>query len=276
MMSRQDGELEELRTVSCAALLERLPPSWQLDKTESTRRCLKYRRGKGEIILVTHEGRGWWDPGSTTARGDVFNLVQHLQPGTNFGQVCKLLREFIGITPSYPVHQRTCERETPPVPALERWAKRRPMWRGSPAWTYLTGVRRLPSVVVTAAIRREQVREGPHASAWFAHRDHEGRLTGIEIRGPDYRGFSAGGDKTLFRLPGAPIGSRQPVTRLAVTEAPIDAMSLAAIERLRIDTLYVSTAGGMGPHTLEALEQSLQAVAGQPGALAVAAFDADA
>ena len=143
MMSRQDGELEELRTVSCAALLERLPPSWQLDKTESTRRCLKYRRGKGEIILVTHEGRGWWDPGSTTARGDVFNLVQHLQPGTNFGQVCKLLREFIGIAPSYPVHQRTRERETPPVPALDRWAKRRPMWRGSPAWTYLTGVRRL-------------------------------------------------------------------------------------------------------------------------------------
>ena len=276
MMSRQDGELEELRTVSCAALLERLPPSWQLDKTESTRRCLKYRRGKGEIILVTHEGRGWWDPGSTTARGDVFNLVQHLQPGTNFGQVCNLLREFIGIAPSYPVHQRTRERETPPVPALERWAKRRPMWRGSPAWTYLTGVRRLPSVVVTAAIRREQVREGPHASAWFAHRDHDGRLTGIEIRGPDYRGFSAGGDKTLFRLPGAPIGSRQPVTRLAVTEAPIDAMSLAAIERLRTDTLYVSTAGGMGPHTLEALKQSLQAVAGQPGALAVAAFDADA
>ena len=274
-MSGQDGELEELRAVSCSALLERLPPPWQLDKAESTRNCLKYRRGKGEIILVTHEGRGWWDPGSTTARGDVFSLVQHLQPGTNFGQVRKLLRELVGISPSYPVHERTREREAPSVPVHERWAKRRPVWRGSPAWTYLTGVRRLPSVVVTAAIRRGQVREGPHASAWFAHRDHRGRLTGIEIRGPDYRGFSAGGDKTLFRLPGAPIGSRLPVTRLAVTEAPIDAMSLAAIERLGTDTLYVSTAGGMGPHTLEALDQLLHAIAGHPRALAVAAFDAD-
>lgn len=274
-MSGNDAELEQLRAVSCSALLERLPPPWQLDKAESTRNCLKYRRGKGEIILVTHEGRGWWDPGSTTARGDVFGLVQHLQPGANFGQVCKLLREFVGVSPRYPTHERTRERQAPSVPVFERWAKRRSMWRGSPAWTYLTAIRRLPSVVVTAAIRREQVKEGPHASAWFAHRDHEGRLTGIEIRGPDYRGFSAGGKKTLFRLPGAPIGSRLPVTRLAVTEAPIDAMSLSAVERLRADTLYLGTAGGMGPHTLEALDQLLRAIAGHPSALAVAAFDAD-
>ncbi|MHB0668281.1 DUF3991 domain-containing protein [Roseomonas mucosa] len=274
-MSGLDTELEELREVSCAALLERLPPPWQLDKAESTKNCLKYRRGRGEIILVTHGGRGWWDPGSTTARGDVFNLVQHLQPGLNFGQVRKLLREFVGITPSYPTHERSGERQAPAVPVAERWAKRRPVWRGSPTWGYLTGTRRLPSVVVTAAIRHEVLKEGPHASAWFAHRDHAGRLTGIEIRGPEYRGFSSGGDKTLFRLPGAVPGSRPPVTRLAVTEAPIDAMSLAAIERLRGDTLYLGTAGGMGPHTLEALEQLLQSLAGVPAARAVAAFDAD-
>ena len=143
------------------------------------------------------------------------------------------------------------------------------MWRGSPAWTYLTDVRRLPSVVVMTAIRREQVKEGAHASAWFAHRDHEGRLAGIEIRGPNYRGFSTGGDKTLFRLPGTPVGFRLPVTRLAVTEAPTDAISLAAIERLGADTLYLSTAGGMGPHTLEALDQLLRAIVGHPRALAV-------
>ncbi len=69
-------------------LLERHPPPWQLDKRESTRRCLKYRRGEGEIILVTHEGRGWWDPGST-AKGDVFSLVQHLEPGLNLGRCAR-------------------------------------------------------------------------------------------------------------------------------------------------------------------------------------------
>lgn len=275
LKDRLDEELEQLRAVSCAALPERLPPSWRLDKAESTRNCLKYRRGRGEIILVTHGGRGWWDPGSSTARGDIFNLVRHLQPGLTFWQVRTLLRAFVGIVPSYPAHEPSRERQAPSVPVIERWAKRRPMWRGSPAWEYLTGTRRLPSVVVTAAIRHKALREGPHASAWFAHRDHASRLTGIEIRGPEYRGFSSGGAKTLFRLPGAVPDSRVPVTRLAVTEAPIDAMSLAAVERLRPDTVYLGTAGGMGPHTLEALEQLLQALASNPAACAVAAFDAD-
>ena len=274
-MSQQDRELEVLREVSCAALLERLPPPWQLDKAESTKNCLKYRRGRGEIILVTHGGHGWWDPGSATARGDVFNLVRHLQPGLSFGQVCKLLGEFVGIAPSFPAHERDRERQGPPALVAEGWAKRRPVWRGSPAWDYLTGTRRLPSLVVAAAVRHGVLREGPHASAWFAHRDHGGKLTGIEIRGPDYRGFSSGGAKTLFRLPGAAPGSPLPVTRLAVTEAPIDAMSLAAVEGLRADTLYLGTAGGMGPHTLEALGQLLRALAGNPAAHVVAAFDAD-
>jgi hypothetical protein len=66
------------------------------------------------------------------------------------------------------------------------------------------------------------------------------------MRGSDYRNFSAGGDKTLFRLPGGP----GPLTRVAVCEAAIDALSLAAIERLRRDTLYAATAGGMGPGAL--------------------------
>jgi hypothetical protein len=55
-MSEQDAELEQMRAgVSCAVLLERRPPPWQLDKKESTRRCLKYRRAEGEVLLVTHD-----------------------------------------------------------------------------------------------------------------------------------------------------------------------------------------------------------------------------
>ena len=43
-MSGHDAEIQHLKaSVSCAALLERLPPVWRLDRTESTRRCLKYR-----------------------------------------------------------------------------------------------------------------------------------------------------------------------------------------------------------------------------------------
>ena len=124
-MSR-DEELEALRAgVSCAVVLETHPPPWQLDKRESTKRCLKYRRGEGEIILVTHEGRGWWDPGST-AKGDVFSLVQHLEPGLNLGQVRKVLRPLAGLSPSFPPHLQTTDRKRPGLLFDARWERRLP------------------------------------------------------------------------------------------------------------------------------------------------------
>ena len=71
-MTRHDPEIEELRDkVHCAVVLERTPPCWKLDRKESTKLSLKYRRGKGEILIVSHAGRGWWDP-TSDATGDVF------------------------------------------------------------------------------------------------------------------------------------------------------------------------------------------------------------
>src|SRR4051812_7596136 len=68
-------EIEALREqVSCAAVLEHA--GFAIDAKESTRRAVKFRRG-GEIIIVTYEGRGWFDPLSE-AKGDVFRLVEHL------------------------------------------------------------------------------------------------------------------------------------------------------------------------------------------------------
>jgi predicted nuclease with TOPRIM domain len=61
-----------------------------------------------------------------------------------------------------------------------------------------------------------------------------------------------------------------------VCEAAIDALSLAAIESLRRDTLYAATAGGIGPATIAALQQLLQGLATDPAGLLIAATDADA
>ncbi len=125
--------------------------------------------------------------------------------------------------------------------------------------------------MLLAASRADAVREGAHGSAWFAHRDQAGQLTGIEMRGPDWRGFAKHAAKTLFRLPG---GSGEP-NRLAVCEAPIDVLSLATIEGLRPDTLYAATTGGMGPETLACLQALLQDLAGHSNGTLVAATDAD-
>ena len=271
-MHGQNEEAERLKvSVSCAALLERLPPVWRLDRAESTRRSLKYRRGPGEIVIVNHGGRGWWDPLSE-AKGDVFTLVQYLDPSLTFAGACRVLRGFAGITPASSAALRAPRTAAPGVPVAQRWARRRPLSHGSSAWLYLAGQRGLPGSILMAARITDAVREGPHGSAWFAHRDGGGRLTGIEMRGPAWCGFSAGGGKTLFRLPG---GSGR-LSRVAVCEAAIDALSLAAIEGARRDTLYAATAGGMGPTTIAALRQVLHGLSADPAGMLIAATDADA
>jgi hypothetical protein len=165
-MTSHDPEIEQLRAaVNCAALLERLPPPWRFDRRQSTPHCLKYRREKGEILIVSHQGRGWWDPRSD-AKGDVFDLVQHLSPCLNFGQARKVLREFAGIGPSFPGAIRARhEKVSPDIPIAEKWAKRRRLKRGSPVWKYLSEVRHLPASVLQAGRAADILREGPYGSA---------------------------------------------------------------------------------------------------------------
>ena len=267
-MSR-DAELEALRAgVSCAVVLERHPPPWRLDKRESTRNCLKYRRGTGEIVLVTHEGRGWWDPGSA-AKGDVFSLVQHLERGLNLGEVRKILRPLAGLAPTFPEHLRAPSNGRASATPADRWARRRPIQPGDPAWTYLAEVRAIPTDVLAAAAAADCIRAGTYGSAWFAHR-RNGAVSHVEIRGPHFRGSLRGGAKTLFRF-GAPASEFR---RLAVLEAPIDALSFAALEGRRADTLYVATGGGMGPGTVEALQELLRQLRGLGGEC-VSATDAN-
>ena len=264
-----DPEIEQLKAgVNCATLLERIGRGYALDQKESSRAHLKYRRGAGEIIIINHDGKGWWDPGSN-AKGDVFSRAQHLDPSLNFGRVRGLLRQMVGMAPSYPIADRQPKDKKPAMPPAERWRARPALRQGSRTWNYLNVERALPEAVLAAAAKADDVREGPYSSAWFAHRDTTGTLTGVEMRGPDFRGFSEDGNKALFRFqPG-----RDTPTRLAVVEAPIDALSMAALEGIRRDTLYVATGGGMGPGTIAELERALAAVASWGGTLTVATDD---
>jgi hypothetical protein len=63
--------------------------------------------------------------------------------------------------------------------------------------------------------------------------------------------------------------------RLVLTEAAIDALSLAAIENLRGGTLYAATDGGMGLGTIAAIEALLVDIAMLPDALICSATDAN-
>ena len=271
VMAATDTEIAILkRDVSCAALLEQQSPAWKLDHRESTKRALKYRRNEGEVLIVNHDERGWWDPQST-AKGDVFLLVQHLEPTLNFGQVRQFLRKFIGVVPTFPASLRASKPVDVDHALTERWEARPRLRKGSATWRYLSGTRGLPASVLDAARTADIVREGYYGGAWFAHR-HAAKIVHIEARGPAFKGSLRGGAKALFCLPGR-AGGLMP--RLAVTEAPIDALSLAVIEALRPDTLYLATGGGMGPGTIRAIEHLLVDRATLPDALFVSATDAN-
>ncbi len=255
-------ELEDLRDrVSCGVVLEQ--SGFAVDVKESTRKAVKYRRGV-EIIIVIHDGRGWFDPLSD-AKGDVFSLVEHLDR-VPFVEALDRIASLVGFVSKEPVCTRPTRDSTPPSSIPERWEKRRKPWRGSMTWRYLRDDRSLPETIIRDAIRHNVLREGPHGSMWAAHVDADGGVTGWEERGPDWRGFSTGGAKVLFRL-----GSLDAL-RLCVTEAAIDAMSLAAFEGSREGSLYLSTGGGWSPAT----EAAVRVLAARPGAELVAATDANA
>lgn len=265
-----DRELDALRAaVTCSAVLENLTAVWRFDACESTRNALKYRSGPGEVLIVNHDGKGWWDPLSD-AKGDVFDLVQHLYPDLNFGEVRKKLRPLVGLTPSYRSALPRDGARKADRPVASRWSGRPRLRPGSPAWTYLHEQRALSGPVLQAAAAADVVREGPHGSAWFAHRDN-GTVTHVEIRGSAYKGSLSGGHKALFLFQ-AHLGYPR---RLVIAEAPIDALSLAVLEPMRGDTLYAATGGGMGPGTLRALEGLLAAMARVKGAEAASAADAN-
>ena len=196
-MKDPQREVEELRAgVNCATVLEKATPAWLLDRKESSKRCLKYRRAASEIVIVTHGGAGWWDPNSD-AKGDVFRLVQHLEPSLNFGEVRKRLRPLAGVRPDFTPAERARDKRGPPIPVAQRWAGRPRLRRCSDAWRYL-GSRGLPHSVLTAAARCDVIREGPRGSAWFAHRDPAGLVIHVDVRGPTYKGSLTGGRKSLF------------------------------------------------------------------------------
>ncbi|NTA19724.1 DUF3991 and toprim domain-containing protein [Agrobacterium tumefaciens] len=254
-------KLEDLRDgVPCTVVLEQA--GFAVDVKESTRRAVKYRRG-AEIIIVIHQGRGWFDPLSD-AKGDVFGLVEHLD-GVSFVESLNQVAALVGFAVDEPVWTQSPREYIPADAISERWAKRRKPWRGSMTWRYLRIERSLPEAIIHTAIRDDVLREGPQGSMWAAHVNDNGDITGWEERGPDWRGFSTGGSKVLFRL-----GAKDAL-RLCVTEAAIDAMSLAAFEGLREGSLYLSTGGGWSPNT----EAAIRRLAVRPGTQLVAATDAN-
>ncbi len=91
-----------------------------VDVKESTRRAVKYRRG-AEIVIVIHEGRGWFDPLSE-AKGDVFSLVEYLDH-VPFVKALDRIASLVGFVRKQPVWTRPIRDSMPLGSIPERWEK---------------------------------------------------------------------------------------------------------------------------------------------------------
>lgn len=266
-----DPEVDQLRRlVSCPPILEHA--GWQLDPAESTRRAAKYRRGRAEILIFSHDDkRGPTSLGEE--KGHCLVVVQSPDPGLHFGLFRKLLRQTASVAPSRQRGHsgRHTEHTWPDMAPVLRWQPKAALRPSTPARKYLAEERGLPEAVLRNASTEDCVRAIGYGSTRFDHGDDANQLTCIEARGPTYRGVLLGGAKSLFRFRPNHDGE---VARLAVRLAPSNALSLATVERGRGDKLHVATAGGMGPGSIDSLCRALTDLAWIKGA-PVIATDAD-
>ena len=139
----------------------------------------------------------------------------------------------------------------------------RPCGRISPTWRYLARKRILPSAIIEAASAAGALRGGARPAALGS------LISTARVPSPT---STFAGRPTKARSPAAAPSpssacppSAQSFPRLVLAEAAIDALSFAAIESLRADTLYAASGGGMGPGTIAALEETAHSHGDAPG-----------
>lgn len=109
-------EIETLREkVTCAIVLE--AAGWKVDLKESTRRAVKFRRGDGEIIIVIHDGRGWFDPLSPK-KGDISISPSISAPTASSPPAIASPASLGSSQPSLPGHGRRARSQPPRFPSV--------------------------------------------------------------------------------------------------------------------------------------------------------------
>ena len=128
-MKNRQREVEELRAgVNCATVLEKATPPWRLDCKQSSRRCLKYRRCAGEIVIVTHGG-AVADPKATPRATSSGSSSTSSRPSISArcGRRCGPWPGLPDFTPA----ERARDKRSAPIPVAQRWARRPRLRQGS-------------------------------------------------------------------------------------------------------------------------------------------------
>lgn len=267
-MTGRADELERFkREVNLPEFAQSL--GYEIVKKESSRACTVMKSSRDKIVVTTAtDGHGvYFSVGDERDSGSVIDFAQH-RLGGNIGQIRKELRGWIS-APAKPSSKRRPEVERPARPEpierdraklLARWTRMTPY-----AGSYLAEQRGLDPELIAAW----RVRQDERGNALFAHHD-AGELCGWESKNAGFTGFASGGKRGLafVRL------DKEPVQRLVVAEASIDAMSWAQIHGRPAGAAYVSLGGEIGSEQLELIQRAIQRTGAVELVLATDADDA--
>jgi hypothetical protein len=269
----QGPTLQEIADEVRGADLEGVAPHLGLEPDRHDRH--KWRDGDHIISISGPLFMDWLaDAGG---RGAI-DLVMHVQ-GVKFKQAVEWLSgQDLSQRPAQVATYAKTEEREPRV--LEVPAANEHRWAG--AREYLVEARKLPAVLIDRLNERSLIFADDHQNAVFLRHQlqiqtwNRGEVIGASLRGTwgennHFHGLAPGSARNQGWFW---IGTGQgPVQRVLLVESPIDAMSLAVLDRAQRGpegvSIYLSTDGSGGVPT-EALKTVLRS-----GGLVAAAFDAD-
>ena len=205
---------------------------------------------QNEHHTISITGSKFYDWKQMKGGGGAIDLVMHVNEydykqsvawlGDRFGETATI--EAANYKTREIIKTESIREFLPPVPAQDKWQKVK---------QYLTRDRKLPSGLVDKLQEQGLIYADENQNAVFIRRSiDESRITGASLRGTvgkdnNFKGLAKGSrrfDGWFYFERGEQLSD--PVRRVVLVESPIDAMSLAVLERTDSKkTLYLSTDG---------------------------------
>jgi len=205
---------------------------------------------QNEHHTITITGSKFYDWKQMKGAGGAIDLEMHVNEydykqsvawlGDRFGETATI--EAANYKTKNIIQTEPVREFVPPVPAPNKWQK---------VQQYLTRDRKLPSALVDKLHEQGLIYADDNQNAVFIRRSiNEEKITGASLRGTvgednQFKGLAKGSrrsDGWFYFDKGEQ--SNDPVRRVVLVESPIDAMSLAVLERTDSKkTLYLSTDG---------------------------------
>lgn len=243
---------------------------YQRDRRESSRasHVLRHPGTDDKIIVRKAEGGHWtyFSVRDDRDSGTIIDFVRARGGHPSLGHVRQELRDWLG-TPR-PEPDCVPSPVTAPRRDVRALADAFDRAKGAENCLYLN----------TRGVRPETLRAARFAGCWgidgrgnalFVHTTEAGEVTGFEVKGRGFTGFSPGGTKSVWQSTGRPSDRA-----LVVTESAIDALSYFQLHPEQASfARFASTAGTPSKHQLELMDR----VFGQlpEASTVVAAVDAD-